>query len=71
MSSRSEGVVAHLAFPIVMGADIFWAIYMIEAGWSPLLAFASAQLPAFGFVIGLEWLLPSPFRWSALDRQTV
>ena len=47
MSRRREAAVARLAFPVVISAAIAWAIYLIEAGASPLLAFVLAQVPAY------------------------
>ena len=68
MRSRCEAAVAHLAFPVVTGAAIAWAIYWIEAGGSPISAFVLAQVPAFGVVIALERLFPYQSEWSRSHR---
>ena len=62
--SGHEGVVARLAFPLVLGGGVALAITLIQSGVDPLLAFVAAQLPSFGSVIVLERLVPYHKEWN-------
>ena len=63
-SSRSHSLIAHFAFPVVTGAAIGLAIFLMDRGMNPLLAALSAQVPAFLTVIVLERLFPFHPSWN-------
>lgn len=62
--SRLEQAVAMLAFPLVMGFAIAFAIWQIQRGVNPLLAVFFSQGPAFLAVIVLERIVPYRREWN-------
>jgi hypothetical protein len=64
----AERLVAHLAFPVIMGGAVAMTMHQLEQGRGLLLAFAMALLPAFGAVIVLERLVPYHREWNRSHR---
>ena len=62
--SLREALVAHLAFPVVMGGGVAFAIWQLGRGVDPFWAFVSAQVPCFAVVIVLERLVPYHEEWN-------
>jgi sterol desaturase/sphingolipid hydroxylase (fatty acid hydroxylase superfamily) len=64
LGPTSTRLVANLAFPVVTGAALVLAIGLMNRGIDPIVAFVSAQIPAFLAVIGLERLAPYHSDWN-------
>lgn len=62
--SAGERIFAGAVFPVVMGTTLLGCVALIDAGWSPLLAFAACQIPAFAAVIVCERLVPYDPDWN-------